>query len=751
MWWQRLKQIGTKVLLFAICILLLLSVLVRLLFDSYNTYRRTTIDQSLDYLQVLSNTVAGSLSLYVDGEAEKMASLAGSPPFQRAWKSFAETGDPTELKIHVLNTAHMFTNELCRIYLLDHDGTTLFRLSTQPLLGGPQDDYLLEQAKAHSQNGGTGMVFPLSQHQYALTLQGGVYMADQRLGSVVGVWDLTSLYRRLLAPIHLKTDGYVTVTDQFGTVIMHPAQERIGVNCFEDSAIEEEAFYEETMALRRRQYASAEGSGMYQSRWWQAEEQPLVTQLVGFSRAQVGDYFWVVSVEADARPVQQLSDRNLARLLSFALAILLVLVAGVAAAVQLGRRQLHLEREARRLQEHNRILEELYNSQQELRHRQKLQTLGTFANGIAHEFNNLLTPIIALSDLLREELRSNETLYEDICTIHQSGQKAREIVQQMNRFGRKDIPQEGFELIAVDHLLQDVLRIVRALMLPSVLLHTDFAHDDSLVFGNGAQLQQVLLNFCSNAYQAMEARGGTLTLRSRLVPWEVLPTGYGLKTADRYVVLQVEDTGCGIDAETLERIFDPYFTTKDSGQGTGLGLALAQSTILSHGGAITVRSQVGKGSCFTACLPCAASQGAPARQAAAPAKALQKEARVLVIDDEPEVLHTMARLLRNCGCHAEAYGSSLAALHSFERQPLRYDLVITDYAMPDCNGIELARQIHALRPELPILLVSGLAPRERDHTEQPDLFIDYLTKPLDPDALAEKVSLLQAQPSRKPS
>ena len=259
------------------------------------------------------------------------------------------------------------------------------------------------------------------------------------------------------------------------------------------------------------------------------------------------------------------------------------------------RRDRENEEELRILREKGDAMEELNRQTQEFAHHQRLEIMGTLTSGIAHEFNNLLTPIMGYSILALEQISEEQTqVYDSLLEIYESSRKAKDIIARLSALSRKSSP-ENHQPIAPDELVRRVVEVARPTMPPQVEVELELDCPRVRVTGNDTQLSQLLLNLILNAFQAMEGAGGRLTLSTAL--------------RDGQVCIRVADTGPGIPPQVLEHIFDPFFTTKESGKGTGLGLAIVHQVTEDHNGTIQVETEVGKGTAFTLCLP-AAPEGA---------------------------------------------------------------------------------------------------------------------------------------------
>ncbi len=346
----------------------------------------------------------------------------------------------------------------------------------------------------------------------------------------------------------------------------------------------------------------------------------------------------------------------------------------------------------------------------ELRQAQKMEAIGRLAGGIAHDFNNILASILGYGEMARNRAASNaapdETLLRQLDTIMKAGERGRILISQILTFSRRN-PEHAQSLNALD-IVEEMVTLIRGSYAHEIAFRTAVSDAPMTVFGNATELYQLFLNLAVNGLQAMPDLGlleitvGQEILGSpRTVSEQQLPAG-------AYLRVSIKDHGIGIDAETRAHMFEPFFTTKGAGRGTGLGLSLAMSIAKAHGGGIDVISAPGEGATFSVYLPLIAADDRIASVTNA-AKILPRghDARVLLVDDEPSLRELAEEILTLLGYQTASYGDSVEALAAFERNPTRFDAVLTDEVMPGLSGTQLAGRMHALRPELPILIITG--------------------------------------------
>jgi signal transduction histidine kinase/DNA-binding response OmpR family regulator len=375
--------------------------------------------------------------------------------------------------------------------------------------------------------------------------------------------------------------------------------------------------------------------------------------------------------------------------------------------------------------------------EQQLFRSQKMEALGNLAGGIAHDFNNILTAILGHSGLLKLELADmphSSNCQTSVAEIDNAGERARDIIRQILTFSRLQ-PTERHAVV-FSKVVEDALRLVRSTIgkinKVQVTLSTD-----RVVTANETQIQQILLNLCTNAAQAMAPAGGTVTVTLSAIDIEASAGGSrpALQPGP-YVRLSVSDTGAGMEPSVLEHIFEPFYTTKSPGEGTGLGLAVVHGIVQSHEGTIGVESIPGRGTTFSLYFPAATATEKPTASAQSTAQPDGRGQTVLVVDDEPSVARTCAQLLERLNYRPTAMTDPGQARELFEQNPQAFDAVIVDFLMPRLTGPDLARALWTKRPDLPIILVAGFGGQMDATRAREGGFEDLLTKPFTAATLA---------------
>ncbi|MEE9148457.1 MAG: ATP-binding protein [Candidatus Tectomicrobia bacterium] len=341
-----------------------------------------------------------------------------------------------------------------------------------------------------------------------------------------------------------------------------------------------------------------------------------------------------------------------------------------------------------------------------LRQSQKMEAIGTLAGGIAHEFNNVLMVMIGFTQMAIDDISPATPLYQNLQEVLTAGKRAKDLVRQILTFSRKSdhkrIP------VPLPSLVHATLTLLRASLPTTIAIQQHIAPDAGTVLADPTQIHQILLNLCTNAEHAMREMGGILAIGLDHVEVDdAFAVSRPELQVGPHVRLTVRDTGHGMPPEVVERIFDPFFTTKGIGEGTGMGLAIVQGIVTSHGGAITVESRPGHGTTFAVYLP---RITAAAESEVYPEMSLPHGTGcILFVDDEETLARLGQGMLQRLGYDVVARTSSTKALEAFRAMPERFDLVITDQTMPHMTGEMLVKELQRIRPDIPIILCTGFS------------------------------------------
>ncbi len=383
------------------------------------------------------------------------------------------------------------------------------------------------------------------------------------------------------------------------------------------------------------------------------------------------------------------------------------------------------------------------NLQAQLRQAQKMEAIGTLAGGIAHDFNNILSAIIGYTEMSLSDLPQGDPISDSLRQVLKAGHRARDLVKQILAFSRQaDIQRTP---VMVHLIVKEAMKLLRASLPTTISIQHNLRSDTGAVMADPSQIHQIMMNLCTNAHDAMKETGGVLglSLTSVGIGNSTCKIGGSELEPGSYIKLTVSDDGQGMDEATMQRIFDPYFTTKVKGAGTGLGLAVVHGIVKSLGGAIAVWSQPGEGTRFDVYLPEIA--GTPYKEPKESPVMPRGAERILWVDDEEPLVKLGRLMLERLGYTVQGLTSSREALEKFRADPDGFDLIITDQTMPDITGAELAAEAMRIRPEIPVILCTGYSERVTPDQAAEMGIKAFLLKPVLPTDLAAAIRRVLAE------
>ncbi|THB80196.1 MAG: response regulator [Desulfobacteraceae bacterium] len=348
------------------------------------------------------------------------------------------------------------------------------------------------------------------------------------------------------------------------------------------------------------------------------------------------------------------------------------------------------------------------NMETQLQQTQKMEAIGNLSGGIAHDFNNILFPIVGMSELLIDDLDTGSPEHHYACEIFKAGQRGSDLVKQILAFSRQT--EHRIIPTKIQSVLKEVLKLTRATIPSNIEISSDIQFDCGLAMADPTQIHQVAMNLITNAYHAVEEKNGKIRVQLKQVSLGVADLQDSLLSPGKYVKMSISDNGKGIHPSSLDKIFEPYFTTKEKDRGTGLGLSVVYGIVKEHKGEIKVRTELHKGSEFIVYFPLA---GKPVLEKKDKPEAGPQgmNERIILVDDDASVLQLVSQILERLGYRVQSFPSSDQALRAFQSAPNHYDLVLTDMTMPGMTGDMLAKRILAIREDVPIIICTGFSER----------------------------------------
>ncbi|MBS3809818.1 MAG: PAS domain S-box protein [Desulfobacterales bacterium] len=378
--------------------------------------------------------------------------------------------------------------------------------------------------------------------------------------------------------------------------------------------------------------------------------------------------------------------------------------------------------------------EKLY---EQLRNAQKMEAIGTLAGGIAHDFNNILSSVIGYTELSIDEIEKGTQLHKNLSRVLEAGNRAKDLVKQILAINRSD--EQEFRPVPIIPLIKEVLKMLRSIMPASIEFRQNFPDQQLFVNANPTQVHQVIVNLTTNARDAMTDESGVLEVSVEPVSFDhSIKKKYPDLEPGNYAGITVSDTGLGIPRHFMDKIFEPYFTTRHQETGTGLGLSIVHGIVKAHKGHVTVCSEPGKGSTFRVYLPLTETHGIVSPPPEAEQELQTGTESILLVDDEKAIAEMQQHALERLGYKVTSKTGSRQALETFSAAPDKFDIMISDMTMPDMAGDRLAIKVKEIRPDLPVILCTGFSRKLEVHKEKLDVE-DFLMKPVNRTEMAKKI------------
>ncbi len=740
----NLKYISKKKLISLVfLVVFIILLLMAFIFSAYRRHKDIVVQQQKEHLSTISQTISRDIESLIE-EKVRVTDLF----FDEVSYHQNDLADDIHIKFYdAVNRFFLTQNDyMDSVYVIDTTGEIIYAK------GNNNKEAILKNVSANmdlflntaieNKKAFLGPSFMGNGQYYLLSIVKPIFTNREAKNFIVCTINLNKIYDNIIAPIKVGKRGYIMVKDR-NRIIMYKDKKQVGLDVIKGRMEKyPDLYYKDLEELIKRQMAGETGTKIYYSYWWTEEKLTKVQKINAFTPIKVEDDFWVISVQMDYNEVEQPVKNNLNNILLLSLIILLILSWAIFIIMGLTKNTQALKIETKYLKELNNTYVELQKSEQKLRLFQKLQTVATLAGGIAHEFNNLLTPILGYCEMLLKKVQKGSGLDEDINEIYKIARKAADLVKQILIYGRHDPEMQAFKPLNISVFVKESLKMVKKILPSSIQFVEKINPDCGYINANAIMINEIILNLCTNAYQAMKDTSGVLTIELDKVNRKEMPqlSDNGFES-EMYVLLKITDTGHGMDEETSRRIFDPFFTTKEVGEGTGLGLWVVQSSVLEHKGEITVESKRGQGTTVCVYLPWFA-QDIQEEYLEYDQIERKENINILFVDDEADIIKVFKRGLTQMGYSVSGETDPLSAIAKFKVFPDEYDVVITDYTMPKISGLELAGILKNIRKDVKVILATGFIEKDAGQLMK-NRFIDgFLAKPYSCDDLDIEIQML---------
>lgn len=662
---------------FAVLAIVLLALCMYFIGDSYDVYCGTLLNGELTQLLIVSRSAAGKMQMYINAQLDKLVSLAADGRI-RAEIGAALTGEENRLDA-LLERQLQSAQVDAELYYLAADGRVLKRASREP--GRPPAENLVPPDCPEMQYfRGILTVLNVEGTGYALALNAPVFDENNRfLGSLVSIFPVSVLVRQIQDIC--VGESYTIALEGMDNTLLYPAPENTPVRRTDKTG----SFH--TYRLQKEF-----GKLLYDGIAPGGTENAL--NLIGFSRMNIGAHHLFVSVMIGYDEVLSSTQSSLQRINALYVYVFLLLLVLLAICLTLYRKQRKVHRESRYLMEMNSALKHANESSRERMQAEKMQAMGVYMSGITHELNNMLTPVVASSEMLLRKHKDDSEIGEDISEIYDSALRVQHLLRQLLQFSRMEhqVSTDGSDLQVADAIRKSLL-LLRFSVPKNIRIVSRDLEPGLKITGRWLPLHQCLTNLCKNAVQAMPD-GGVITVTARKWVGEAggkKPAWYAYSGSAEYAEITVSDTGLGMDQDTLKRIFDPFFTTKSDKHNIGLGLSVVSDAVFRSGGHIEVRSEEGKGSCFSLYFPLEAEKK-PDDEPAPPDG--RKRLCIIAVTENRKILRILQSLSGAYTIHLCPTGEQ--ALSALRKAPGTCLALFTDEHTKDFSGTVLAYRVKSI-------------------------------------------------------
>lgn len=716
--------------------LALIGILAVLVYFTYDEYKSTIVEQQQQNMLATSKSISRSIELFFDGVSDSMKTITKD-------KAFIESID--YVKQGTISESHMgkirayYEGEkriIDGVYVLDESGLLL----TKYPKGAPdinKDFHDDVQVVLNTKEKYIGRAYlDEKKHIFIVNVYEPVFKEKVFKGVVVTSISLDVIYDILINPIKIGQKGYAMVKDQDGIIIMHPLKEQIGIDVIKTrKEVYPELEFKELEKLIDAQLKNKEGVAIYHSYWWGENILKKAKKLGSYTQVKFGDHFWIIALTMSYDEISKPISKFLVKIVGIAITVATIIYMFTISLIKMKKNKEELEKETHYLKMINETSEQLRKKEAELYHSHKLKMIGTFAGGIAHDINNLLTPILGYSELLLMRMDDKNEYYEEVEEIFKASQKGKDLIEQILVVSRNDNRTAKVEAVDINDVTRETIKLLKAVIPKSITIEEKIRENCGVIYASFTQIHQIIFNLCINAYQAISDKKGIISISLDLINKEkIFKVSKDELKYTKYIQISIKDNGYGMNEETKRRLFEPFFTTKHVGDGTGLGLFVVKSIIDKYEGVITVESEVGNGSCFTVYLPIKNEKLELSYGNGVEIEKLNEfyeQKKILLIDDNEEVIKMLEKGLEHLGYKVISDDDALNAISLLKKGNIDIDLVITDYNMPRIKGTSVANKIKQVNKNIPVILITGYMNESKARSINKGDIDAYISKPIE--------------------
>ncbi|WP_242850144.1 ATP-binding protein [Clostridium polynesiense] len=721
---------------------LLLVIIFILNFQVYKQYREIIVEKQLQNMLGLSQAVSRGIKLYTDSIIDSMRVVTLDESFKY---NSMEEGQSIISKEYSDKLKDFYSAErgnIDKLYFLNEKGSIIAEYPQRTSFIN-NDFYKEVEAASKTKKTYIGMEqYDGSNNVFKFNIYEPVIREEKVVGVMAVTISMETIYDKLISPTKIGEKGYVMVKNHEGIIIMHPVMEQVGMDVIDTrKQLHPNLDFKELENLIEHQLNKEEGTAVYDSYWWGDKMLKKVTKLNAYTPLDIGNRFWVIATTMSYNEIQGPITEFLFKVLGITGLMAVIVYMFIYDLIKTKKYKEELIKETEYLKNLNELSEQLRKKEGELYHSNKLNMIGTLAGGIAHDINNLMTPILGYSEFILMRMPKDNEYFEEVEEIYKASVKGKELTQQILSFTRSEKVKSKVEAVNIKESVMESITLVKS-VLPKKITINEKLEDCGYIMANFTQIHQIIFNLCTNAYQAVDKRQGVINITLRkLELQEIESLNKKLSREKSYLELTIQDNGRGMEEEVKSRIFDPFYTTKARGEGTGLGLFVVHNILEKYGGSIEVYSKPGEGSSFKIYLPLASEDEMQESVSAELEENFHvTKKKILIVDDNKNILKLLKKELSFKGYEIITETDSKKALAAFESQYDSIDLVITDYIMPKYNGIELAEKMKNIKSSIGIVLLTGYIEEGEKINLSEDIIDAHISKPI---ALEELLRVIQ--------
>lgn len=698
-----------------ILVVLFLAVLIKFSHSSYKYYENTIIVQQQEHLMTICKSIIRGLELYFEEKCRLVENVCKN--IQTSYEV-----DPLVEAEAIIRRLSYANNNLRNEfeYFQIHDltgvlqGEYLGRYSSN----FEQVDILELRASKRSLK----VIKGINNRILYIRISVPITRYNKLIGFLTAYIPIENIYKKVVEPIRAGEYGHARVKDKNGLILMHPVENQVGLEVIEErKVLYPQLDLRDLELVMERQLRGEEGTATYYSYWWdnKLNKEKKISAFAPFEFEQLD---WVVSVPMSYDEISQPVKNYLNSIMLISLVIIGIFTFAVYVILRLkkDKDKAHIEMNYLRILRKNDL---------ELQHSRRLKMIGTLTSGISHEFNNLLTPVLGFSERLLTKLKPEDNGYEDALAIHDAAMRTTEIIDKIMTFSRKGNQPSQYNWIDIKDFADKTFKIVRQSIPDTIKVTLDYEDAHGNVWGNETELLEVVINICKNAYQAIDHNEGFININ-----FTVLTNDQDLLkdiVMDKEVLkISIQDNGKGMSEETKQHIFEPFFTLKKTGEGTGLGLSLVYQMVIEHGGNIQVNSQEHLGSTFEVYIPMSdTSENKYEEVYQTQEDKTIKNTSILVFDQDKSIVHSVAKGLESYGYDVKGATDLLQFNASVVQESNQFDvLIVNDFEL----GEEPIDQLGQIRKKLSGSKIIVMSSFDRNNVKtllQTGLIDDYILKP----------------------